>query len=135
MPRRDFAKEGEKTRFSSENQPPVAAKSRKGIPNRSTVFERLLKIKIKVPNPQNKTKELTVSLHEAMALGQIQSAMKGNTRAFTEIQDSIFGRITEIREVNLGGGLSLDIQEAIAEIYGEKSDGDGGADESENEDD
>ncbi len=105
--------------FTSENQPPKGSNSRKGCPNRATVFARLLKIKIKVSDPRDITKKLIVSLHEAAALGIIQAAMKGNPKAFEIIQDSLYGKIVDKTEIDLqGGGLSLDIQAAIAEVYG-----------------
>lgn len=81
--------------FTKANQPAGARKSRKGIPNRATVFKRLLELKTKVTDPE-KRGQLQVTLYEAMALGQIQSAMKGNTRAFQEIQDSLFGKQSNV---------------------------------------
>jgi hypothetical protein len=50
----------------------------------------MLKLKVDVSNPTGGTVRL--SLYEAAALGQIRSAMEGNTRAWIEIQDSLFGK-------------------------------------------
>lgn len=80
--------------FTSENQP-KQRKSRKGIPNRATVFKKWLTAKVKIADPTATDKEaeqITVTLMEAAALGQIQSAMKGNTQAWKEIQDSLHGK-------------------------------------------
>ena len=57
--------------FTKDNQPPGHKKSRKGIPNRATVFKRLLEIKVKVDDPKSEEgsqKKTEVTLYEAMAL-------------------------------------------------------------------
>src|SRR3954467_15795944 len=83
--------------FTSENQP-ANRKSRKGIPNRATVYKRILQTKTKIKMPDGDTKELT--LYEAIALGQAQSAMKGNTNAWKEIQDSLHGKMADKTELS-----------------------------------
>lgn len=83
--------------FTTENQP-ANRSSRKGIPNRATVYKRILETKTKVKLPDGTTKNIT--LYEAIALGQAQSAMKGNTNAWKEIQDSIHGKLVEKTEVD-----------------------------------
>jgi hypothetical protein len=85
--------------FTSERQPSGKSKSRKNIPNRATVYKRILETKTKVKLPDGTIKNVT--LYEAIALGQAQSAMKGNTNAWKEIQDSIHGKIVERTETNL----------------------------------
>lgn len=79
--------------FTKDHRPAKGSNSRKGIPNRATVFKNLLEMKVDVADPEKGGKK-KVTLYEAAALGQIQSAMKGNTRAFQEIQDSLFGKQT-----------------------------------------
>lgn len=86
--------------FSSENQP-KDRKSRKGIPNRATVFKKWLETRIKIEDPKDPKGKLTVTLLEAAALGQIESARQGNTSAWKEIQDSIHGKQVEKSEVDL----------------------------------
>jgi len=76
--------------FTSENQPKNRP-SRKGIPNRATVFKELLEMKVDVADPETGTKK-KVTLYEAAALGQIKSAMTGNTPAWKEIQDTLHGK-------------------------------------------
>lgn len=82
--------------FTSDNQPANRGR-KKGVPNRSTVYKRILETKTKVKLPDGTTKNIT--LYEAIALGQAQSAMKGNTNAWKEIQDSIHGKQTEKQEI------------------------------------
>jgi len=68
-----------------------------GYKQRSSIYSKILGIKTKVKLPDGAVEEL--SLYEAIALGQAQSAMKGNTNAWKEIQDSLHGKLTEKREV------------------------------------
>jgi hypothetical protein len=82
--------------FSSTNQPAPEKKSRKGIPNRATVYKRILETKVEVPMPDKTKKKMT--LYEAIALGQAQSAMKGNTNAWKEIQDTLHGKMADKTE-------------------------------------
>ncbi len=63
-----------------------------GSQNRATVYKSLLETRIDVADPRQKGKTLNVTLYEAAALGQIRSAMNGNTNAWKEIQDSLFGK-------------------------------------------
>ena len=86
--------------FSSENQPPGHKKSRKGIPNRATVFKRLLKLKAKDVLPPDDVADIEsdLTLIEAAALGQVLSARKGNTNAWKEIQDTLHGKMADKQE-------------------------------------
>lgn len=79
--------------FSKEHQP-TNRKSRKGVPNRATVFKKWLETKINIDDP-NTGKKVKVTLLEAAALGQIQSAMDGNTSAWKEIQDTLHGKLED----------------------------------------
>jgi hypothetical protein len=85
------AKDIKDHQFTSKNQP-KNRRSRKGVPNRARVYKKLLNLSVDVVDPQRRTATIKVSLYEAMALGQIRSAMQGNTRAWIEIQDSLFGK-------------------------------------------
>lgn len=78
--------------FTPENQPANRGR-KKGVPNRATVYKKILATKMPVTLPDKSTKELT--LYEAIALGQAKAAMNGNTQAWKEIQDSIYGKQTE----------------------------------------
>lgn len=112
--------------FTSENQPENAGR-KKGSLNRSTVFKNLLKIKVTSDDLKklkisdelaDLIKSGKLSLHEAMALGQIQSAIKGNTKAFQEIQDSLYGKLTDKTELEVSGGLDVAVKLAMDEEYG-----------------
>lgn len=84
--------------FSSENQPAKRG-SRKGIPNRATVYKRLLKMTAGQVLPDATEIEKDMTLMEAAALGQLLSARNGNTNAWKEIQDSLHGKIADKTEV------------------------------------
>jgi hypothetical protein len=83
--------------FTSENQP-ANRKSRKGIPNRATVFKKLLKMKAGEVLPDAEEIEKDLTLIEAAALGQVLSARKGNTNAWKEIQDTLHGKMADKTE-------------------------------------
>ena len=88
-----------KHQFTRENQP-KKRRSRKGVPNRATVYKNLLELVVSAPDPQGRgyTK---LTLYEAAALGQIRAAMRGNTNAWKEIQDSLFGKQMSSVNVNI----------------------------------
>lgn len=95
--------------FTSENQPPAESKSRKGIPNRATVYKKFLALRETVPHPTDAAKELKITLYEAAALGQLLAAREGNTQAWKEIQDSLHGSHT----VKVGGADGGAIQHRV----------------------
>jgi hypothetical protein len=88
-----------KHQFTSENQP-KRRRSRKGVPNRATVYKNLLELVVDAPDPQRKG-YIKLTLYEAMALGQMRAAMQGNTNAWKEIQDSLFGKQLNSVNVNI----------------------------------
>lgn len=92
------------TPFTSETTPAGPRTSRKGIPNRATILKKFLKMKIEIDDPAKIGEKLKVSLYEAAALGQILAAMDGNTASWREIQDSLFGRLTDKTELTGPGG-------------------------------
>lgn len=73
----------------------------KGSPNRSTVFKKLMKVRVEVNDPSDPSKMKKMTLYEAAALGQLLSAKKGNTRAWKEIQDTLHGPIPNKVEGNI----------------------------------
>jgi hypothetical protein len=100
--------------FTSENQPAKRG-SRKGIPNRATVYKRILESKITEKMPDGTEAQLTV--YEATALGQVLSAKAGNTNAWKEIQDSIHGKMADTLNINVSE-LTDEELEAIASAKG-----------------
>lgn len=91
--------------FTTENQPANRGR-KKGVPNRATVYKKILETKMSVKMPDGEKKELTV--YEAIALGQAQSAMKGNTNAWKEIQDSIHGKMVDKSELTGKDGAAIE---------------------------
>jgi hypothetical protein len=89
--------------FTKENQPAKRGRT-KGVPNRATVYKRILGLQIEIKDPENPGEKIKLPLYEAMALGQAKSAMKGNTQAWKEIQDSLHGKQVEKSEVDLNVG-------------------------------
>jgi hypothetical protein len=90
--------------FTSENQPANRGR-KKGVPNRATVYKRLLKLKKEVEDPET-GEPIKIPLYEAAALGQILAAAGGNTQAWKEIQDSLHGPIAQKHEVGGPDGES-----------------------------
>lgn len=106
--------------FSKDNQPANRGR-KKGVPNRATVYKKILATKMPVTLPDKSTKELT--LYEAIALGQAKAAMNGNTNAWKEIQDSLFGTIKD--HLELSGEVTTNVRkfsDAAQKIYGSDSD-------------
>ena len=86
-------------KFTSENQPPAEKKSRKGIPNRATVYKNLLGLKVEAKNPADPDKPLKLTLYEKAALGQLLAAVEGNPTAWKEIQDSLHGKVKDTLDI------------------------------------
>lgn len=96
--------------FTSENQPANRGR-KKGVPNRATVYKRILDTKVKIDLPDGKRADGT--FYELVALGQLQAAMAGNTNAWKEVQDSIHGKLADNLNINVSE-LSDEELEAIA---------------------
>ena len=107
--------------FSTENQPAKRGRP-KGSPNRATVYKNILKLKTPIRQPDGTTKDVT--LYEAIALGQAQSAMKGNTNAWKEIQDTLHGKIADKTEHSGPDGKPIEAK-FIVEIVRNDSNGTG----------
>lgn len=78
--------------------------------NRATVFRQFLELKNQVNNPAlaSIAKELDLTMYEAAALGQLVSAAEGNTSAWKEIQDTLFGKLTEKTELTGKDGKPIE---------------------------
>lgn len=119
------------TQFTSENQP-KNRKSRKGIPNRATVFKKWLTAKIQIDDPKATDKDapkITVTMMEAAALGQIEAAMRGKTDAWKEIQDSLHGKQVDKTELSNPDGTGIaeplanaisQFEKALLKVYGDQ---------------
>lgn len=113
--------------FSKDNQPANRGR-KKGVPNRATVYKKILESKTSVKLPDGSEKVLT--LYEAIALGQARSAMKGNTNAWKEIQDTLHGKMKESIEHSNPDGTALaeplaqalgQFEKALLKVYGSES--------------
>lgn len=93
-----------------------------GTKDRATVLRPLLDLVIEVADPEKKGATKKVTLYEAAALGQIQSAMKGNTNAWKEIQDSLHGKMADKTELSNpdGSGLLDPLLNALEKAYGDR---------------
>lgn len=111
--------------FTTENQP-KNRRSRKGVPNRSTVLKKYLGQKITFPNKNQKGEkvfstlgeDITITAEEGVMLSLIAEAMRGNISAIREIQDTLHGKIKDETEVNFSGSLDLNLEKAIEKVYG-----------------
>ena len=86
------------TPFSAAHRPKNPGRKR-GVPNRATIFKRLLAIKIQIPDPADQAKEISVTLHEATAMGMVEAAMSGNPAAYRVIEEALFGKLVEKTEL------------------------------------
>jgi len=64
----------------------------KGTKNRSTILKKWLKTKVTIKHPETKA-DIKVTLDDAIALGILREAVKGNVAAFKEINDTLYGKI------------------------------------------
>jgi hypothetical protein len=76
----------------------------KGTKNRSTILKKWLKTKITIKHPETK-EDMKVTLADAIALGILKEAVKGNVAAFKEINDTLYGKIKD--EIEHSGGINL----------------------------
>ncbi len=87
--------------FTSENQPPGANKSRKGIPNRATLLRKWLDVKIKTKNRAGRL--VTATVEDEVVLSLIDQAKKGNVKAQALILDSVYGKVADKLEADITG--------------------------------
>jgi hypothetical protein len=110
--------------FTSENQPPGQVKSRKGIPNRSTLFKKFGKVKVDADSLDGE--KVTVTADEKAVIAAYKQAHDGNIKALALILDSLYGKIADKTEHTGKDGKDLIPQKFIVEIV--QNDGDGGSD-------
>ncbi|GAB3303586.1 DUF5681 domain-containing protein [Hymenobacter tenuis] len=70
-----------------------------GVPNRGTILKRLLAQKMTYTDPTTQ-EEVEGTVEEAMNWGIISKATSGDTAAFKEVLDSVYGKQTEKLEVD-----------------------------------
>lgn len=85
--------------FTSENQPENPGRIL-GVPNRATVLKRLLALTHRFEDPIT-GQQVNGTVEDAMAWGIIAKAIQGDTPAFKEVFDSVYGKITDKQEILL----------------------------------
>jgi hypothetical protein len=103
MPRDDIYKDGQKTQFSSENQPERRGNIR-GTEHSSTRLKRLLHAIQKAKNPVTKTDEEFTTL-ELMDAALMAKALKGDVAAYREILDRLEGKA--VQKTEIAGSLNV----------------------------
>jgi len=78
----------------------------RGVKNRSTILKKWLKTKITIKHPETKA-DIKVTLADAIALGILKEAVKGNVAAFKEINDTLYGKIPDKNELTGKDGKDL----------------------------
>ena len=71
-----------------------------GVPNRGTVLKKLLALKHRYEDPTT-GQEVEGTVEDAVNWGLIAKAMGGDTQAFKEIMDSVYGKLAEKQEITL----------------------------------
>jgi hypothetical protein len=109
----DIIKDGEKTRFSSENQPENRAE-RAGVPHRATVLKKWLSTELDIENPITKETHRG-SVEDDVMLALITKARTGDVSAIKEILDTMYGKITDKVQIDVHQ-LDADIERELALI-------------------
>jgi hypothetical protein len=107
MGRKDIAKDGEKTRFSKENQPENRGRP-EGAKNRATILTKWLTAELDIVNPITKDKERGTVEDEVM-LALITKARKGDVTAIKEVLDTMYGKLSDKTEVGGAEGGPLEL--------------------------
>jgi hypothetical protein len=100
--------------FTSENQP-KNRRSRKGVPNRSTIVTKWLRSKAAIPQhllyllPGGRKQTGTVE--DVIALALIARAARGNVPAIKEVMDSVYGKVTDKQEISGSVEVGLSLEE------------------------
>lgn len=88
----NIAKEGEKYLITPESRALITNNSRKGKPNRSTVANKWLDVKVKVKDLEEN--DVTVTMEDAIFLAQARKAISfGDTNAAVFCYDQRYGKI------------------------------------------
>lgn len=75
--------------FTSENQP-KNRRSRKGVPNRSTVLKKWLYAETDIVDPKGRKQPGTAE--DEIMLALLRRAKAGNVQAIKEVLDTVYGR-------------------------------------------
>ena len=81
--------------FTSEYQP-TNRPSRKGIPNRATLFKKIGKVKVDADSLDGE--KVTVTADEKAVIAAYKKAHEGDVKALALILDSLYGKIADKTE-------------------------------------
>ncbi|MDQ3903167.1 MAG: hypothetical protein M3247_05975, partial [Thermoproteota archaeon] len=88
---------------------PKSRRSRKGVPNRSTVLKRWLEVRRVIDGDRNPTgKPIKGTVEDEIILALINKALQGDVAAIREILDTRYGKTKEQQDVNLSVDLRTD---------------------------
>jgi hypothetical protein len=79
----------------------------KGSKNRATILKKWAGVKIKIKNPEDENEEIEVTALDEIVLAQIAKARTGDTQAFKEIMDGIFGKNKDEVDLFLDGDIKV----------------------------
>lgn len=79
-----------------------------GVPNRATVLKKLLALKMTYTDPTTQ-EQVEGTVEEAMVWGIISKATQGDTPAYKEVMDSVYGKQTEKVELETKGKVTVRI--------------------------
>jgi hypothetical protein len=102
------AKDIKPYQFTSEKQP-KQRRSRRGVPNRSTILKRWLNVRRVIEADRNPTgKSIRGTVEDEIMLALIDKALKGDVAAIREVLDTRYGKAKEHQDVNLSVNLETD---------------------------
>ncbi len=77
-----------------------------GTKNRSTILKKWIEVATKLKNPVTGKDEFG-TVEDKVALALIARALKGDVQAIKEINDTLYGKLTEKSEVNTTGDIVI----------------------------
>lgn len=101
--------------------PPVKGEVRnpkgrgKGVKNRSTILKKWIKVRVKIKDKSNPLlKEVDGTVEDQISLALINKALKGDVQAIREINDSLYGKVSD--KVEVTGDLNITAEKIRLEI-------------------
>ena len=78
----------------------------KGVKNRATILKKWIEINAKIKNPITGKEEVGI-VEDKIQLALITKALSGDVNAIKEINDTLYGKITDKNEINLEGNIII----------------------------
>jgi hypothetical protein len=120
MPRKkdDIIKDGEKTRFSKENQP-VNRGRKEGTLNRSTILRYWMDQPVEVLNPISRQKQ-NGTVEDEVVLALVTKARQGDVPAIRETLDTLYGKLTDKSELSGSVDVNMPSVEELNKQFEER---------------